>query len=99
MNNYIKKILLSSLLVISLSLSGCFTLMASTTDRPLEPMAGTRFWLACTRDPMGITLAIYGILDLPISFALDVALLPITIPVTLFREYFSDDDEDGGGQK
>ena len=81
--------------IIVISLSGCMSFGATfgaafEKDNPhfLEPMAGFRTWSACFNDPMMGGFAILLIPDLPFSFALDIALLPLTLPYSLVREFF-----------
>ena len=80
-------------LVLVISLSGCMTILASFDDdnRPLPPMAGTRLWYEAVNDEKWAIFAIFLFPDLPLSFIADVALLPLTVPLYLHREFWMDE--------
>jgi len=75
-----KKILSFISLLIS---AGCWTTASfataiSSSEAP-QIFGGVRLWHSCLESPRTEVIAFFGLLDLPISFAVDFSLLPLTL--------------------
>ena len=77
------------LFCILMSLSGCWSTYSLITDlkadQPPAIYGGIRSWYACiTHYDISAIWGIYTLLDVPLSFALDTLLLPLTFLLNVF---------------